>query len=257
MLSFIQPSFFNDFVSPFSRRRQFYQPREGIPYIFEDDSYWHVKTYLPDVHEDEFTASIVDNTLFMKWNDCKKIKHNGRIYESKKLFEESINLPDGITEDMMKVTWNDKFAIISITKPVEEDNEVEEEMKDNEPFEGTLVRMALPSSIDNHDIHVNIDGNQLTMVFESNDTKEEDGNYSRYHTKIQRTIPIPQGIKESDIDTEIKDGELIVSVKKALPAPEEPKPIENKSINDEIPEEEEKHEELENDVDISDEIMDE
>ena len=215
MLSFIRPSF----PTIPQTRRQVFIPKEGVPYVLQNDSHWFVKVLLPDVSENDFTAKIDGNSLLLTWMDHKKISHQGRTYESRETFNKSLTIPEGIVEEDMNVSWDGDIVIVSITKPF---SKKEEKIESNNISDGTLIKIPVPSEGDNS-INFKVEGNNVTITFESENKKEENGNYFTSKTRIQRTFPIPEGINPSDIETNIEDGNLIVFVNKTLPAPENDK----------------------------------
>ena len=224
MLSFINPSFS---FEPFSTR--YYRPEENVPFVEQNDTHWFVKVYLPDVAKEDFNVSMDDNKLLLKWMDYKKIRHNGRIFESRHPFNKSYELPSGITMDDIEVTWKENFAIVSIKKPPQK--LVENQLSlNNCPIakDGTIMKIPVPEKGD-HSVNVNMDGNQLTVMFEaSNKTQSENGSYSHSHTKMQRSMTVPDGIDLSNIDTNIENGELIVRLKE-LPSSSIPEIEDEKS----------------------------
>ena len=216
MLSFARPSFFPTVPQT---RRQVFIPKEGVPYVLQDDSHWFVKVLLPDVSENDFTARIDGDSLLLTWMDHKKISHRGRTYESRETFNKSLKIPEGISQEDLSVTWDGDIVIVSITKPVSKKEEPKEIESNNDIGDGTLLKIPVPSEGD-HSINFNVKGNNVTITFESANKKEENGSYFTSKTRIQRTFPIPEGVNPSDIETNIEDGKLVVFVNKALPAPE-------------------------------------
>jgi HSP20 family protein len=73
-------------------------------------------------------------------------------------------------------------------------------------------------------ISVELDDGALTITADRERTEEESGErlyrYERRHGTFSRTAGVPQGVTESDISADYKNGVLEVHVKK----PEQPKP---------------------------------
>jgi HSP20 family protein len=86
-----------------------------------------------------------------------------------------------------------------------------------------VYALDLPG-IPEDDISVELDDGALTISAERGRTQEETQDrfyrYERRYGTFSRTVGVPQGVTESDVSAEYKDGVLEVHVKK----PEQPKP---------------------------------
>lgn len=86
-----------------------FHPREGIPFIVKDNTYWYIKIYLPDIPTNTVCAEIKGKDLFITWRD------DGRTTQ---LFERVIELVDGITMNDIDIHWNGDIIVFSIIKPI-------------------------------------------------------------------------------------------------------------------------------------------
>jgi len=90
--------------------------------------------------------------------------------------------------------------------------------------EDELVYAVDLPGIPEKDISVELDDGALTISAERSRTQEETQDrfyrYERRYGTFSRTIGVPQGVTESAVTAEYKDGVLAVHVKK----PEQPKP---------------------------------
>jgi len=234
MLSLIRPdSLFPSFVPFFATRN--YQYEEGVPFVQQDSSNWYVKVFLPDVEESDFNVSVNDSKLQLKWKDNKQIKHRGRIYTSSEEYEKLFEIPKEITEADVKVSWEDDFAIITIPKP---QKQLQISTKDDSvPQDGILMKLSVPKEGD-HSLEVNVKDNHLSVVFETSGKREHgEGNnkyFSTFHNKIQRMIPIPEGVDPSDIDTQVVNGELVVQLKNCPALKNNPENATNESSSADV-----------------------
>jgi len=209
MLSFIRPNEIPSFA-PFYTARRNYTPEEGEPYIQQDSKHWFVKILLPDVDKGDFLATIKDSNLILSWRDSKKIQHRGRIYSSSEVYEKSLEIPPEITEEDMKVHWEKNTVVVAITKPQQKLQLTNEKSL---PDDGVLMKMNVPEEGD-HSLEVNVKDNNLLVTFETSGKREQgEGDnkyYSTFRNKIQRTIPVPENIDPSDIESQVENGQLIV-----------------------------------------------
>uniref|UniRef100_A0A6U1X594 SHSP domain-containing protein n=1 Tax=Vannella robusta TaxID=1487602 RepID=A0A6U1X594_9EUKA len=215
MLSFIRPTTISS--SPFFNQRRNYAPAEGVPYFQENSTHWFLKMFLPDVNEEDFHVSVEDNQLLLTWKDHKKLKHQGRIYESTQEFEKSVEIPEGIEEDKIKVQWKEEIVIVSIPKPKQQLSL----SSDHSTRPGNLMSFKVPENGE-HSLDMKVEGNQLIVRFECTANIEtgegENKRVSKSRTSMQRRISLPNGVDGSDIDSKIENGELIVFLRNSAEA---------------------------------------
>jgi len=212
MLSFIRPTTISS--SPFFNQRRNYAPAEGVPYFQENSTHWFLKMFLPDVNEEDFHVSVEDNQLWLQWKDHKKLKHQGRIYESTQEFEKSVEIPEGIEEENFRTQWKEEIVIVSIPKPKQRLSL----SSDSSTRPGNLMSFKVPENGD-HSLDVKVEGDQLIVRFEcitNHETGEgENKRVSKSRTSMQRTISLPDDVDGSDIDSKIENGELVVFLRSA------------------------------------------
>jgi HSP20 family molecular chaperone IbpA len=215
MLSFIRPNTY----TPFPAFSRFSFPKEGSPFVVQNDTHWLVKTYLPDVYEEDFKASISNSKLALNWKDTKKIKHMGRIYESSESYEKFLEVPEGITDEDFEVYWDGPIAIVAITKPLPK---TIDEKPNKELVDGSqLMKFKVPENGD-HKLDVKVENNRLIVSFEASGDSETDNGFTKFHSTVKKSFMLPEGVDASNITSNIENGELTISYQKALPAPEEP-----------------------------------
>jgi len=90
--------------------------------------------------------------------------------------------------------------------------------------ENEIVYAVDLPGISEEKISVELDDGALTITAERDRTEEESEErfyrYERHYGTFSRTVAVPQGVTESDISADYKNGVLEVHVKK----PEQPKP---------------------------------
>ena len=220
MLSFLRPSRISSFSPIFVSPRNFI-PQEGVPFAQQNDTHYFIKIFLPDVIEDSFSAEISkaeensDQKLIIKWKDNKKLSHNGRIYQSSEEFIKEIDIPSEITQDDIESKFDDDgFVIISIQKPkkqlaIMKNSEISPE------DENLLMKMKIPKDGDSN-LEFSIENGNLTVKY-CNVLKKYAGDnktvISSSQTRMQRTVPLREGITADDIDHKLEDGELQVFLK--------------------------------------------
>ena len=151
----------------------------------------------------------------MKWKDNKKISHNGRIYRSSEDFIKEIDIPSEITQNDVDFKFDENFVIVSIQKPKKEIVE----NKNSEPIvredDNMLMKLKVPKQGDDH-LEFSIENGNLTVKYCNVLKKYASDNktvVSSSQTKIQRSIPLREGITADDIGHMIEDGELQVFLK--------------------------------------------
>ena len=220
MLSFLRPTLYPTYETR-------YYPTEGVPFVEQNATHWFVKTYLPDVHQEDFNAIIEDGKLMMRWKDHKRIKHQGRIYESSQDYEKYLDVPDTVTQDDISVKWNDYFAIITVSKPQTKAlvPDTKKELTDG----SELMKFTVPDGCETS-YNVSIEKNRLIVNLETTSSEESEGGCSKYRSIVQKSMTIPEGVDPSNIDAKIENGALLVSFKKsdALPSSAAPEQIEEK-----------------------------
>ena len=239
MLSFLRPSRISSFSPIFVSPRN-YIPQEGVPFAQQNDTHYFIKIFLPDVIEDSFSAEISkagensDQKLIIKWKDNKKLSHNGRIYQSSEDFMKEINVPSEITQDDIETKFDDDgFVIISIQKPkkqlaIKKNSEISPEE------ESLLLKMKIPQGGDDN-LEISVENGCMTVKYNNVVKKYASDNktvVSSSQTRIQKTIPLSEGITADDIDHKLEAGELQVFLKA--------KPENNKAIEENENEEGEK-----------------
>mmetsp|Transcript_5376 Transcript_5376/g.8089 ORF Transcript_5376/g.8089 Transcript_5376/m.8089 type:complete len:117 (+) Transcript_5376:24-374(+) len=91
-------------VTPFFSSAKYYScPKEGVPSVEQNKTHWFVKTYLPDVSEENFKMDVNDKKLNLQWKDLKTIKYQGRTYHSSEPHEKQFEIPDGINKEDINV----------------------------------------------------------------------------------------------------------------------------------------------------------
>lgn len=78
--------------------------------------------------------------------------------------------------------------------------------------EGYLVKAEMPG-VKKEDIHVNVEGSQVTILGEvKRESEQKEGEQvirsERYYGKVARSFSLPQDIEESKVTAEYRDGVL-------------------------------------------------
>ena len=220
MLSFLRPSRISSFSPIFVSPRNFI-PQEGVPFAQQNDTHYFIKIFLPDVIEDSFSAEVSNaedyQKLIMKWKDNKKISHNGRIYQSSEDFMKEIDIPSEITQNDVDFEFDEKFVIVKIQKPKKQfvENKKSEIMSHDDNM---LMKMKIPKDGDSN-LEFSIENGNLTVKYCNVLKKYASDNktvISSSQTRMQRSVPLREGITADDIDHKVDDGELQVFLKPKL-----------------------------------------
>ena len=154
----------------------------------------------------------------MKWKDNKKISHNGRIYQSSEDFMKEIDIPSEITQNDIDFEFDENFVIVKIQKPkkqIVENKKSEIILRDDDNM---LMTMKIPKEGDSN-LEFSIENGNLTVKY-CNVLKKYAGDnktvISSSQTRMQRTVPLREGVTADDIDHKVEDGELQVFLKPKL-----------------------------------------
>merc|ERR1719238_150761 len=209
LFTFLSPT--QSSIFPLFITEPYYSIDEGVPFVQQNSTHWFVKSYLPDVKESDFKISVNDSLLSLAWTDNKEIKYHGRIFKSGEEFKKILEIPSEISASDVTIHWEKNVAVVTVPKPHQPIDEICDNLSD-----GTLMRMKVPEDGD-HSVEVKVIDNHLAVIIEASGQREhgegENKYHSTFHNKIQRLIPIPDGIDAEDIDKNIENGELVVSIK--------------------------------------------
>lgn len=178
---------------------------EGVPFIRQSNSQWFITINLPDVKEEDFHYDIdKDNNLIISWSDCKQLKYQGRLYESRKEFKKSISLPEGISLEDIQSSFENQKAIITIQKPKQDlKQQDDQQLNDNSKY---LMKIPIPQG-DDYQVNMEIQNDQLFITYECKVEKEN----SWCVSKIQRKTHLPvAGLTKSNINWKVENGYLLV-----------------------------------------------
>lgn len=218
---------------PYYAAHRNYSPEEGKPYIQCNSTHWLIKMYLPDVDPNDLSVTLDEQThkLHLEWTDCKKLRHQGRLYESRESHNTALDVPNSIHNEDVNVQWDGKTVTIALPKPVPKKECQALALQSG----GALMRIPLPPD-SNHSVDIQVKGNQLIVSVEVEAT-HSDGSSS--YSRTMRSVRVPDGVNTSDVETLVEDDHVVIALKK--------KPI-DENQPEEHPEEVEQPEQIASDV---------
>merc|ERR1712107_576227 len=100
--------------------------------------------------------------LHIQWSDCNKLRHQGRLYESRETHSTTVDVPDTIHSEDVNVQWDGKTVIIALPKPAPKKKESQAlALQAGDSF----MRIPLPPD-SNHCVDIQVKGNQLIASVE-------------------------------------------------------------------------------------------
>merc|ERR1711963_1144489 len=141
--------------------------------------------------------------------DCKKLRHQGRLYESRESHNTALDVPNSMHNEDVNMGWDGKTVTIALPKPVPKKECQALALQSG----GALMRIPLPPD-SNHSVDIQVKGNQLVASVEV-EFSHADGSSS--YSRSMRSIRVPDGVKTSDVESRVEDNHLVIALKQSHP----------------------------------------
>merc|ERR1712107_27233 len=150
-------------------------------------------------------------------------------YESRENHSTSLDVPSTIRQEDVQVQWQGSTVTIAIPKPTPPNPKKRETPRHTlVPLDGRpVMKMALPADSD-HSVDIQVKGKHLIVSVEV-ETTHEDGSSS--YSRSMRSVPVPDGVTASDVESHVEDNQLIIAFKQPKLSDEPESPAKSDDYN--------------------------